>query len=188
MNRPFPTKQFMLYSLMLLAVYFGTNPLLMQLGYDHYSVSPEAQAFSNTIESFDAAKVKDLTKASDKPLMLHIYASWCPYCRQQNPAITDLIHQQEAKMNVVMLSIDQDKGKLAGFLEKKPQPLPYTPYIMDSGATRLFMQTMRSQRSSFDGSIPYTAFFNKEGKMVEEFSGLVDKAALDAGLKRASGQ
>jgi len=188
MNRPFPTGKFLFYVTLFIAVYFGTNPLLMQLGFDRYDVSPEAQAFSNTIVPFDQARAKDLTKASGKPLMLHIYASWCPYCRQQNPAIVDLIHQNDGKMEVVVLSIDQDQNKLADFLAKKPQPLPYTPFIMDASAAASFMQVMRSQRSSFDGSIPYTAFFNKEGKMVEEFSGVVDKAVLDAGLKRAAGQ
>lgn len=185
MNKPFPTVKFFTYTLLALALFFGVNPALQLLGGESYRFSPEARAFSDKIVEFDDKHIAEITKTGSKPTMLHVYASWCPYCRQQSPIVMDLVTNNSAKMNVVMLSIDQNKMQLADFLSKKQQPLPYEPYILDPSASRTLMRMLQSQHSKFDGGIPYTAFFDTSGKMVADFLGVADKAQLDAGLEQA---
>lgn len=57
-----------------------------------------------TLEAFEAAQ------KSDKPILLEIYAAWCPTCQVQRPIIEDLMMSDLFK-DVVYFEINFDKQK-----------------------------------------------------------------------------
>jgi len=170
---------------LILFMMYGLNPTLNLLGLNAYRYSADARAFSKEIIPMTEAHVKELSEHSSKPLMLHIYASWCPFCTQQNPAIMELIDQNKNKVDAVLISLDTDKYRLAQFLLSKPQPLAFKPFVLSDDARQPLRAFLDGTGGNFAGSIPYTIFINTEGKMVAEFNGLTDKAALEAGLSKA---
>ncbi len=57
-----------------------------------------------TIEAFEAAQKQG------KPILLEVYAAWCPTCQVQRPIIEDLMMSDQFK-DVVYFEIDFDKQK-----------------------------------------------------------------------------
>jgi len=68
------------------------------------TVAHAASYESFTPQRFEAAQ------QSGKPIVLDIWASWCPVCAKQEPAIRQIV--QDSKFaDLVMLRIDFDKEK-----------------------------------------------------------------------------
>lgn len=183
--KPFPTARFFIAGTLAFVLLYGFNPVIESLGLDDYKYPAEARAFTKQIQEFTSEDVQEISKPSNKPLLLHIYASWCPYCRQQSPVIDDILHGHGSNIDVLMLSLDQSPNQLAQFLMQKAQPLPYTPYIISKRNAYKIRALIQKSGGSFDGGIPYTAIFNAEGKLVADFHGMRDKNALEQGLQQA---
>ena len=54
-----------------------------------------------TADEFAAAQ------AADKPILVDVFAAWCPVCRAQNPILVQLTRQPKYK-NLVVFKIDFD--------------------------------------------------------------------------------
>jgi peroxiredoxin len=65
-----------------------------------------------------------------KVLVLHFWASWCPYCRTEVDELKTLSGEEWADQGVAVLTVstDQDTGKLKQFI--KDQELSY-PIVID---------------------------------------------------------
>jgi thioredoxin 1 len=57
--------------------------------------------------NMDAYKAAATAK---KPIIMHVHATWCPYCAKQNPIIEQLMKEPEFK-DVVVFKIDFDADK-----------------------------------------------------------------------------
>ncbi|MCI5049045.1 MAG: redoxin domain-containing protein [Rickettsiales bacterium] len=181
---PIKTSRLIIIGAIVLFLLHGVNPLMNALGLDAYRYPTEARAFSDKIVPITNKHIKDISEPSSRPLMLHIYASWCPYCQQQNPAIVDIIDERSNRMDIMMLSIDQNKYQLSQFLLKKEQPLPYTPYMMPRDAYPALASFLSGAGGSFSGAIPYTVIFDGDRKMVAEYPGLVQRSDIEDGLAK----
>ncbi|MES2932449.1 MAG: thioredoxin family protein [Pseudomonadota bacterium] len=78
-----------------------------------------------------AASAGEIVKASteaykqasmaNKPIIMHIHASWCPVCTKQTPIIESLMKEPEFK-DVIVFKIDYDADKaLVNQLDVKTQ-------------------------------------------------------------------
>jgi len=67
---------------------------------------------------------QNLQQYHDQVLVLHFWATWCPYCRSQIPELIEL-HEQWASKGVRVLTVatDQDAETVRAFV--KEQRLPY---------------------------------------------------------------
>lgn len=57
-----------------------------------------------TTEEFAAAQ------AADKPILIDVFAAWCPTCRAQNPILVQLTRQPKFK-DMIVFKIDFDTQK-----------------------------------------------------------------------------
>ena len=60
-------------------------------------------------KSFDAAAFA-VAKKEGKPILVDIFAMWCPVCRAQNPILTQLTREPKFK-DLVVFKIDFDTQK-----------------------------------------------------------------------------
>ncbi len=68
---------------------------------------------------------QSLSQYRGKVVVLHFWASWCPYCRQEIPELTTLHQDWAGKgVRVLTISIDQDVAKLKQYLAQSPVPYP----------------------------------------------------------------
>ncbi|WP_111612150.1 TlpA family protein disulfide reductase [Algoriphagus yeomjeoni] len=91
-----------------------------------------------------------------KTLFINLWASWCGPCRAEMPHISELYKsvQDEPDLEFLMIGIDNDIKKSAGFLEGKSWAFP------TAHASFGLNQSLQSQ------SIPTTLVVSPEGKIV----------------------
>jgi len=65
-----------------------------------------------------------LSSLKGQPVILHFWASWCPPCRSEMPAMNHWV-QQHPDVKVVMVSLDSNQENAAAFYAQKniQQPL-----------------------------------------------------------------
>jgi thiol-disulfide isomerase/thioredoxin len=66
-------------------------------------------AFAAEWKPFDAAAFAQAQK-DGKPILVDIFAAWCPVCRAQNPILTQLTREPKYK-DLVVFKVDFDTQK-----------------------------------------------------------------------------
>jgi thiol-disulfide isomerase/thioredoxin len=114
--------------------------------------------------------VKSIDKNRGSVVIFHLYASWCPPCREELPELNELGRVfRDQKVKFILLSLDEKRSQLEAFLQKH-RPLSFEPLVMmPIGADGL--AAMRRAGMHFEGSIPFTAVFNPSGKLERQWSG-----------------
>ena len=107
-----------------------------------------------------------LTSYQGCVLVLHFWASWCPYCRGEIPKITALHNEWRLKgVQVLTISTDRDAEQLRRFV--KQAALPY-PVIADG--------EVRSSVADEYGisGIPVTYIVAPDGRIASRLDGSAD--------------
>lgn len=52
------------------------------------------------------------------PVVVEIWASWCPFCRRQNPHLQALADRHRGTLTVLALSIDKDAAKARAYMKE----------------------------------------------------------------------
>ena len=107
-------------------------------------------------------------------LVLHFWASWCPYCRGEIPELKELQLQWASRdVRVVTVSTDEDLEGLKQFVER--EGLPY-PVIAD-------LQADESIAEQYGVSgIPVTYVIAKDGRLFARING---RGEIIAAVERA---
>lgn len=102
--------------------------------------------------------LQSLKQYQGKIVVLHFWATWCPYCRGEIPKLVK-IHREMADQGVAVLtiSIDDDLNKLSDFVKRAK--LPY-PVIVDRTTRPLI-----SERYAIPG-IPVTFILARDGRII----------------------
>lgn len=109
---------------------------------------------------------QSLERYTGQVLVLHFWASWCPYCRGEIPELTEL-HQAWGKQGVRVLSVsvDTDQQQLRRYLAR--QPLPY-PVILDAA-----LESSLADRYGISG-IPVTYVIGRRAEVIARLEGSAD--------------
>jgi len=108
-----------------------------------------------------------LADASGKVVLINFFASWCPPCREELPALMRLRTRYRSDQVVfVGLSVDQSMDDLKRFLASAP--LNYPVYVADPQIAHAFGVR----------SIPHTTVYNKAGVLVGNQPGLLEERDL----------
>lgn len=109
----------------------------------------------------------------DKPIVINLWATWCPPCRREMPAFQDA---QQANEGVHFLFVNQREASetIQGFLDK--EKLDLANILVDSGG---------KVAGHFGAmGMPTTLFFDADGRMVDVHVGELSRAQLQHYLKR----
>lgn len=127
-----------------------------------------------TVETLSA----DIANTQEKPLLLFVYTSWCPYCHKMYPILNEAaLTQTDLKFSAI--SIDKDRAAIANYLAtQKPSGLvPHT--INDPFEQVEFINALQREKLRFNGGIPFLAVFYK-GKPIAEVPGALEKAEFNS--------
>lgn len=106
-----------------------------------------------------------------KPLVINLWASWCPPCRREMPLLKDA-QRKHTEVQFVFVNQGEDPTEIARFLN----------------AQQMTLQNVFSDRLSEVGSatnsigMPTTLFFNRRGELVARHVGEIDATSLAAAL------
>ncbi len=111
----------------------------------------------------DGQKTVQLSQFRGKPVLLNFWATWCPPCVQEVPALVALQQQMGDKVTIVAVSMDVDEDAYKAFTAKRMPGL-------------LTVRDPDHKSSSLFGTYAYPESFliSKDGKIQRKFIGAVD--------------
>lgn len=123
-------------------------------------------------------QVHSLASYQGHVLVLHFWASWCPYCRGEIPELTQLYQEWASKgVRVLAVSTDQDVAKLRRFVGTTK--LPY-PVVADAA-----VPSSVAKRYGISG-VPVTYIVTRNGRIASRLSGSGDiLGAVQRALEQA---
>ena len=107
-----------------------------------------------------------LSQYRGKVLILHFWATWCPYCRGEIPKLTR-IHEQwgTQEVRVLTVSVDEQVSELKRFLREWDLPYP----VIAAATQRVSF----AERFEVSG-IPVTYIIDPTGRIAVRFNGAGD--------------
>lgn len=115
-----------------------------------------------------------LSDYAGKPVILHFWATWCPYCKKLQPKLVEL-QQQYSKSNIeiVAVSFNEDEGTLPQD-EIKARGYSFITAVNGESVVQLY---------GVSGT-PTTFFINRQGKAVyKSTSSDVNNPNLELAIK-----
>lgn len=121
-------------------------------------------------------EVSSISQLHGKPVMINIFASWCPPCNDEMPGIQRTYEKFKDKgLTIVAVSTDNGIDEAKSFYKRYNLTLPFVP----GGEPGMAIGTQYNVEY-----IPTTIFVDKKGIVVEFMSGGLDTSALEEKLAK----
>lgn len=118
-------------------------------------------------------KIKDL---KGKPLMINLWASWCPPCKAEMPDLNEVYKEYGEEVQFMAINLTdgmrETREKAEQFLEGKNFEFPV-----------YFDQEEGNNLGSTIYSIPTTYFIDKDGNLVKQVNGMMSKGQMKNNLE-----
>ena len=122
-----------------------------------------------------------LTEYKGKPLVVTFWATWCEPCRDEYPMLNELAKQYAPQgLKVVGINLD-DEGDVILMRRFLTRYKPIFPnYRKKKGDEAAFSQAVLS---GWNGSIPASFFYAKDGRQIGHLIGASDRDTYDAAIR-----
>lgn len=108
-----------------------------------------------------------------KPVVVNLWATWCPPCRREMPVLQQA-QAQRGDVHFVFLNQGESADRVQAFLATQPQPLRNV--LLDTAGE---LGVQRAHRA-----LPTTLFFDAQGRLVDTRVGELSAASLAERLSR----
>ena len=111
----------------------------------------------------------DLQALRGKVVLISYWATWCPYCRHEMPAMEKFYTDYKARgFEIIAVSIDDDPAKVAEFMRAEGYhfPVAMSDQALDDVIGRVTM-------------VPTSFLIDKQGRVRKKISGQVHYARLE---------
>lgn len=115
----------------------------------------------------EKGNMQHTTSLRGKVVFINFWASWCPPCRAEFPAIEKLYSRFKDDPNVYFLSMNEDNELATGkaYMEKEKFSMP------------IYAAVGNIPKAIYDGTLPTTIVLNKAGKIVYHHTGFANYAS-----------
>lgn len=137
-----------------------------------HKTSPEIDTASswqgNNFKAVDISHARlSLFQLSDRPIVIHFWATWCAPCVNEFPKMIRFIESFKGRIQLVTVSADQSDEVIKSFLKKNSiNQAPYIHIIRDDGG-KVAKQYMAKM-------LPTSVILGKGLKVEKRLSGEVD--------------
>ena len=146
-------------------------------GYLGWRASQPTAATLAQIELPDTAKtVRNGNEWLGKVVVVNHWATWCPPCREEIPLLIET-QQRLGERGVQIVGIAHDLLDTARAFGDSIG-INYPSLVAITGGGEL----MQKQGNTPDGPLPFTAFFNRQGKLVNTQLGQLSKEELNRAI------
>jgi len=130
--------------------------------------APKFHAKSLDGESFNNESVKG------KAVLIEFWATWCPYCRRDQPAIDAIVEEYESK-GLIVLAVDvkEPRKKVQKYLKKSPRACKIV-LMDDTNLTAMFPAK----------SVPFYVLIDQDGKIAGKHKGTAGEEGLRRMLRK----
>ena len=138
------------------------------LFYRHLESLSNPSATSVALNRLDGPGSKRLSDWHGTPLVVNLFASWCPACLTEMPAFESVSHDYAGRIAVV--GVDTRDSPSAGLSLARRLGVTY-PLFSDTERAELY--------AAFGGQgMPVTAFIDRDGNVKQVYSGELNGALL----------
>ncbi|MFD2231005.1 TlpA disulfide reductase family protein [Alkalimarinus sediminis] len=120
-----------------------------------------------------AAEPVMLSKFNDKPIVINLWATWCPPCRREMPVFMQA-QQQRSDVNFVFINQGEYGYSVANYLQSEQLSL----FNMLLDPKQLTMRQLGAQ------GLPSTLFYTADGVLAHSHMGELSEASLNHALKK----
>ncbi len=140
---------------------------------------PTASAFSSaplfTVQTIDG-KTLSLSDLKGKGVILNFWATWCPPCRAEIPAMIELQKEYEGKFTFIGIALNDQEEKVRAYISEKGMNYPVA---MDNGMATLYGKLIQGGLQS----IPTSFVIDKNGNIIDVIVGMADKAKFKQAIQ-----
>lgn len=132
----------------------------------------QQQVLANiTLETLSGYRVALPDLAQGKPVVMNIWASWCPPCHREMPHLL-AAEQQYSNVRFMLINLQENRATVQEYLRK--HQLHFAHVLLDT----------RGDVASFHGAqgVPATLFFHADGSLSSAHFGEVSTAVLQQGI------
>lgn len=102
-----------------------------------------------------------------RPLVVSFWATWCDTCGEEMPDLIATLRGRDIDLALVSLDVKKDADKATRFLAVNKAPGAHFIIGPDVDAEAFINQVDRT----WDGTIPYTLLYDRDGKIVARLVG-----------------
>lgn len=114
-----------------------------------------------------AGQSVSLGELAGKPAIINFWATWCPPCKEEMPALEAAYQQHGDKVSFLAVSVQEDKRTVSRFTQQYGLSLPV---LLDSDGVAMNLYGVRG--------LPTTLFVNAEGIVVAQHMGGLTEDSL----------
>lgn len=122
-----------------------------------------------------SGQATSLTALSGKPMVINLWATWCPPCRREMPVLAQA-QRRYTTHTFVLVNQGEPRATVQAYLEAAG--LNVSNILLDPQSDTL--------RQSGSRGLPTTLFFDAQGRLVDTHLGELTLPALEAKLQRLS--
>lgn len=138
------------------------------LGYRHLESVPRQSATTLELVRLDGPGSKRLSDWHGTPVVVNLFASWCPACVTEMPSLQKASHDYAGR--AVIVGVDSQDSPAAGLSLAHQLGITY-PLLVDTSRADLY--------ASLGGQgMPVTAFIGRDGTVRQTYNGELDSALL----------
>jgi cytochrome c biogenesis protein CcmG, thiol:disulfide interchange protein DsbE len=138
------------------------------LGYRHFEAIPGQSATTLQLARLDGLGTRRLADWYGTPVVVNLFASWCPSCLSEMPAFERASHDYAGR--VIIVGVDSQDSPAAGLHIARQLGITY-PLLADTSHADLYA-LLQGQ------GMPVTAFVGRDGTVKQVYSGQLDEALL----------
>lgn len=126
-----------------------------------------------TVKTFDGKLTTFKDLAHDKPLIINLWASWCPPCRREMPLLVEA-QKKNKDVTFVFVNEDNDPDEALFFADQMKLSTKSIVADYDFGLMRMFGARV----------LPTTLYYSKNGELLATHVGGLSEATLASDLKK----
>lgn len=138
------------------------------LGYRHLESIQGQSATSLQLARLDGPGTGRLADWHGTPVVVNLFASWCPSCAAEMPAFERASHEYAGR--IVIVGVDSQDNPTDGLRLARQLGITY-PLLIDTSHADLYA-LLHGQ------GMPVTAFIGRDGTVRRVYSGELDEALL----------
>ena len=138
-----------------------------------HSQQQQQQLADIRLETLSGYQVALPQLAQGKPVVLNLWASWCPPCLREMPALLKA-EQQNPDVSFMLINLQENRATVQQYLRQ--HQLSFNHVLLDS----------RGDVAAYYGAqgVPATLFFSSDGKLTDAHFGELSHAILLQGLQQ----
>ena len=115
---------------------------------------------------------------SDKIILLNFFATWCPPCKAEIPHLINLQDKYKDKLKIISVLLEDDKpdSEIKSFIDYN-----HINYSVTNDVNNFKLSNLLGGIQS----IPFMILYDKNGKVITHYIGIIPEEMIDSDIKKA---